>query len=395
MSTITINYTANYGGNHRICYRQVGTTNYCCLLDTVAAIGPQTFTIDFSVPADYCFGTANQVTTPVVSDCGPYEYEGYVQPICETIDSLDARTPFTVSFTQVPTCLSYEVECITTDVASIALDSAGEAYLSFPTITFTGGPCSVSSAATVTTMEAFNVQSSFPNVSTGYSPLNVITITGGVGTPITIRVDTVDGGGSIQTFTVLNNGSYTTLPGTTNVASTVAPAGGTGATFNINYQVETITVGTLGTGCSGPVQAQFVGGTPEVQGAIVVAMDPCPTFASPSCGAVQNVEGEIAVPVIFCESTGAPVLDPAYNVTPIGTCCNCKRVTAIVTGDLGTVLPYYYYTDYLTKNVIYVAGPIALNPGGVNLGTFQIQEGSFATAPGFNANLTLTEADCI
>lgn len=394
MATITLNYTANYGGNHRICYRRVGTTNYCCLNQVVTAVGPQTFTIDFSVPADYCFGTPEEVAVPVETDCGPYQYEGYIQPICEPLGSELSRTPFTTNFTQDPSCLSYSVECTTTDVASISLGFAGEGYLSIPTISFTGGPCGVSSAATVNTMEAFNVQQSFPNTSTGYAPLDVLTIVGGVGTAITIQVDTVDGGGKITDFTVLNAGSYTVLPGTTGVTTTVAPAGGTGATFEINYQIQSITVGTLGTGCSAPVFANVVGGSPEVAATVEVVMDPCPTFTSPSCGATQNIEGEIGVSTIFCDSA-LPVLDPAYNVLPVATCCNCNRVTATITGDLGEVLPYYYYTDYLTQDVVYVAGPIALNPTGVLLGTFQIQDGSFGVAPGYNAGLTLTPAACI
>jgi len=394
MATLTINYIANYAGNHRICYRQVGTTNYCCLTDVVAATGPQTFTIDFSVPADYCFGTANQVVTPVETACGPYAYEGYIQPICEPESSLLSRTPFgPITFTQDPTCLSYEIECITTDIQAINLGFAGEAYLSIPTITFTGGTCGVAPAASVNTMQAFNVQLPFLNTSTAYSPLDILTIVGGTGTPITLQVITVDGGGKILTFNVTNDGSYTVLPGTSGIAASGGT--GTGATFDINYEVESITVGTLGTACDGPVAGTFVGGTPEVPATIEVIMDPCTVFASPSCGAVQNVEGEIGVPVIFCESTGLPIIPADYTVTPVDTCCDCSRVTAVVTGAAGSILPYYYYTDYATKNVIYVAGPIALNPGGVNLGTFQIQAGSFALAPGYNAGLTLTPTDCI
>jgi hypothetical protein len=85
---------------------------------------------------------------------------------------------------------------------------------------------------------------------TGYTALDVVTIvgTGALGTAAaTIRIDTVNGGGTVTGITVLTAGNYTQLP--TNI-TTAAVSGGTGtlATFALTFKVNSITVGTAGSG---------------------------------------------------------------------------------------------------------------------------------------------------
>ncbi len=66
----------------------------------------------------------------------------------------------------------------------------------------------------------------------GYTALDVLTVVQTGGASCTVRVDTVDGGdGHIDTFTLLTGGTgYEVANG---LATTVAPAGGSGATINV------------------------------------------------------------------------------------------------------------------------------------------------------------------
>ena len=70
--------------------------------------------------------------------------------------------------------------------------------------------------------------------SAGYHIADVITLTG-TGSA-TIIVDTVDGGGGILTFHTSAVGTVTALPSNP-VSTTVAPSGGTGATFTLKWHL--------------------------------------------------------------------------------------------------------------------------------------------------------------
>lgn len=402
MATLTINYIANYAGNHRVCYRQVGTTNYCCLTHVVTTIGPQTFTIDFSVPADYCFGTANEVAVPVETECGPYEYEGYVQPGCEPEGSLLSITPWgPISFTQDPSCLSYDVECTTSFVQSITLTNSGYALEDFPTYTFTGGgPCSTPPTITIDSMTVTNGSIAVGDPGTGYQVGEILTMVGGVGTAATFTVTAIQGGGPtgpLAAITLATAGSYTTLPAVYPATTTATgSAGPNDASFYLFYGVEAITLTNNGTACTSPVSITF-NTSAEIAPTADVTMAPCPVITTPSCGTTTTVQIGFTHSVVFCESTGTPVLDPRYTVTPQGTCCDCKKATVTLIGG-GIPVPYVYYTDATTNNVVYLnnsgAGYIATLGGTVVFTGVNVINGSIGIAPGVEATLNIAYTDC-
>lgn len=111
----------------------------------------------------------------------------------------------------------------------------------------------------------------------GYTALDVLTLVGGTGTSATIRVDTVDGGGAILTFTVLTTGSYITLPGTAAVA--VTGGTGTNATFNIDYEVESLQLTDSGNGYRSATVAITGGGGAGATGTVTVANGIATTMA--------------------------------------------------------------------------------------------------------------------
>lgn len=121
---------------------------------------------------------------------------------------------------------------------------------------------------------------------TGYSAGDVVTISGGTKTTAaTITVNTVTAG-AITTFTLntVANQLYTVLPGTVGVA--VTGGTGTGATFNLAFDVETVTVTAGGAGYVG-ASVTFVGsavttatGTATVTSGAVASI----TVTSPGSG---------------------------------------------------------------------------------------------------------------
>lgn len=60
--------------------------------------------------------------------CAAVTYEGYVQPCCQEVASLEGRVPFTVTFTPAPACKSYQVTCISAAVAEVTVTTPGTGY---------------------------------------------------------------------------------------------------------------------------------------------------------------------------------------------------------------------------------------------------------------------------
>lgn len=404
MATITINYTANYLGNHRICYRQVGTTNYCCLTDVVSALGPQTFIIDFATPADYCDGTANEVVVPIETDCGPFDYEGYIQPTCEDLVSTNNRTPWTASFTTTPDCLAYIISCDSAGVGSVIIVDAGAGYVSIPGTTITGGG---GSGATVQTLMCTYPTGGIGinNQGTDYVIGENVFISGGTGTPIQVQVLTIGGAGELLTFALVGVGLYSVLPGIANVASTASGIG-VNATFNINYQLAAILVTAPGDDYTTIPTVNIPIVTPS-PGSATAVLAPCDDFTTPSCGSTATVGISVGQSAVFCDTTGTPVLaDDGYSVVPdpAVTCCGCSNITAAALG-LGEIIPYIYYTDATTHDVVYLdnggagfltttpATQILLGPLGDQTSANAIPN-SWGAAPGYEANFVVIATVC-
>lgn len=135
-ATITVNFTSNYNGPHRVCYRVVGAPSYICTvpgsppgapgINPNCGIGPCSYDIDIMVDNETC----DQV-----------DYEGYVQPTCEDEVSVDARDPFVMSFIPDPACDRYEVTCDNSPVASTTINDGGTGYTNgvYPGLASVGG----------------------------------------------------------------------------------------------------------------------------------------------------------------------------------------------------------------------------------------------------------------
>jgi hypothetical protein len=98
----------------------------------------------------------------------------------------------------------------------------------------------------------------------GYAVGNTLTVNGG----IVLTVATVNGAGSILTFTVTTRGNVTNIP-TDPVTPTGTSGAGVNATVNLRWEVNTVTVTNGGTGyTSGNVV--FSGGTSNATGTVTI-----------------------------------------------------------------------------------------------------------------------------
>lgn len=129
-------------------------------------------------------------------------------------------------------------------LTAIAVNAATSSATSFPTIVIGSGneetPATTQVHAQVDTVTV-NAQ------GTGYTVNDVLTLDLGTGTEATITVDTIDTAGEILTATVTTSGDYTAFTsGVTGIS--VTGGTGTGATFDVEVSVLSVTLLTAGEG---------------------------------------------------------------------------------------------------------------------------------------------------
>ena len=89
------------------------------------------------------------------------------------------------------------------------------------------------------------------NPGTNYVAGDTITVSGGTGTSATFVVlATASTPGAVTSLQQISSGSYTSLPGSTGVATTTDSEFGAGLTLNLTYRVNDVNIGAGGTGYS-------------------------------------------------------------------------------------------------------------------------------------------------
>lgn len=132
-SILSITYTPNYVGCHRICFR-TSEENYCCYLDESGVVigTPKTVTINLTEDYADCL-----VTSPQEFGCqGITPIEGYVQACCVNASSTVGRISFETTYNSTP-CESYSVTCDESGVSEIAVNNPGYGWPVGVTPTFT------------------------------------------------------------------------------------------------------------------------------------------------------------------------------------------------------------------------------------------------------------------
>jgi len=179
-ATLTIDFTSNYAGAHRVCWRLQGSGNPYNCSTLVNCVGGNT--------------ACQAIVTASVNDTscdGMITFEGYVQAACEDILSTNGRLTWTVDFTPTVVCERHEITCLRGPIDIIQIIDGGTGYLVGDTVVITrdGGDTETTDA--------------------------------------TITIDTVGGGGEITAFTITDGGLYGVQP-------TASITSGTGSGVDLN-----------------------------------------------------------------------------------------------------------------------------------------------------------------
>lgn len=156
--------------------------------------------------------------------------------------------------TAVSACTLRVTSVSSGDITGVVVQEGG-AYSTVPSnpVSVTGGggtgaTFNLTSASNGWTLERRSLEAASATVAaagTGYNVADVLTLTtvGAVGitTSAQFTVATLTGGpgSGVATVTLLTAGKYEETPGTSGVATTVAPSGGTGCTLNVTYVAPT------------------------------------------------------------------------------------------------------------------------------------------------------------
>lgn len=368
---LTITFTNQYVGPHRVCYRRMTPvptnpsepctvlTSFCCV---TVATGPGTGT--------------NTVTIPVIVDnesCDSATWEVYVQAECEDIATTDGRVYVTPNpgFTPTPTCLPVTYTCnevplagfIITDDGRTSVNGGG--YTGAETVSV-GGDTSGTLTVGIGDPNDLLITNPGSGAATDATYLGV-PLTGGSGTGATATV--VITGGVVAGITSLGTAltpyvvgdilgvDQTYDPGLTGLvgeAITVVEID-TGTVTGISF---TPPPGTLYT--SPPAVVIAAGTTPPSQATATAVLGLCDKdwdlgtqCDSAGAGAYGPMPIEIALGQSFdlCYQNGTSdaTLPAGFTEGPSSECCyDCVDVT-FTNGTANTIS--YMYVDCFTKQV--------------------------------------------
>ena len=112
-ATITVDFLANYAGQHRACWRVQGSGNPYVCTNLVTCVGG----------GNPCQALINVMVDP--ESCEDVIFEGYIQATCQVEGSSIDRVPFTVTYTPNPTCKMYSLINTTGDVYDFTSSELG------------------------------------------------------------------------------------------------------------------------------------------------------------------------------------------------------------------------------------------------------------------------------
>lgn len=291
-ATITVDFTANYAGDHRVCWRILGSVGpYDC--STV---------VNCTGGATTCQAIFNADVNTTSCD-GTVTFEGYVQAACEDIASLNGRLAFTVDFIPTVICKRNVVTCANVGIESITVDTAGEGYPSAPVVTITGDGVGATAISTISDDSVDTI--TLPTLPDGTGYIDGVYVdyptTGGTGTGFTID------------FTVMG-GEVVSIEGTNSISE-----GGFGG------------IGYTGGGGDAPTpDPAGSAGTPSV--AMVIVVDTVQSGTLQSITLTAPGSGFTSVPTIGIANTGSTpstataILAPCLDWLAVGTDCDSNIV---------------------------------------------------------------------
>lgn len=286
-ATITVTFTAQYAGTHRVCFRIQGSGDSYDCNTLISCVGGGTS----------CVAVINTFVDPEWCD-NPVVFEGYVQPTCEDVLSTNSREGWSENYVPSPTCEAWTVTCAFTDITTINITDPGNGYTGVPgdytvTINYTGdSPTQTVTTNNVVIGTGFIIDSEITTAGTSYVRSEEITafdniIPGSgydvngtytdvpvIGTGIDATADVTISGGAITAVIVGNNagGAYTDGETVTFADSDLGgrTAGSAGsADVNGVSASETICITDSGSGTGAVVAIGRVGGGGEIEALVI------------------------------------------------------------------------------------------------------------------------------
>ena len=351
-ATLTINFTSNYAGPHRVCYRLNGTGAYDCTTVVTCTGGGALCTATINIMVD------NET-------CDPVQYDGYVQATCEDIGSLVGRVPFVITFTPNPTCKGYTISCASVSVLDYTVGINGSGYNPAipPIVTVAPGPGIGATATAVVsdngilTVNTLNAGAGYVNGTYNLVPAQTIS---GVGSGALFTV--VVAGGAIASVTLatpLNAGTdYAVNDAFDFNAANLGGAGAGGLFSVLTVDYGRVIDVVLSTGGSGYVTAPAVTIAAPGAGVTATATSVLGTCAAYNAGNNCDATPKANITLALGESTivCTPVVPPApenptsgITIVQDACCYDCTSYTVeLGEGDQSRVI----YTDCATRNQV-------------------------------------------
>jgi hypothetical protein len=364
---LQVSFTATYVGEHRVCWRIQGSGDpYDCTTLVMAVFGANVTIIFLVVEENYC---------------GPYEFEGYVQPTCVAEGDPSLKTAWTpVQYVNTPDCEPYVLTCSTVSLARIDITNWGTGYDPLPgmepLVTVAGDATAI---AVVDSLGNGIKTYAIVDGGSGYygggygKAINIPATTATLG--IDAKFDVTVSAGVVVEIVVRDGGSAWT-PGD-NFSFSAAALGGTVLTPFIGGVAAVTAIGNIkqiqltfiGTGYNSvpvvSVDPPLIGDTAAVVARLTGCQSITGALLGPNCDA--SVRSDIvSMPlnsaIKFCNPTLSPPLGGyAQGWTQSnGECCYLPCTCYNISLDAGGTVEYYY-TDCITGNLTYgtfeAAGP--------------------------------------
>ena len=344
-ATLTRNFTANYVGQHRVCY-SVNSSGTTCVTVTCAGNGAP------------C--SANIPITVDNETCADVVFSGYAQPICQPFGSLEGRAPFSYTFTPTPACKRYQLTLNTTSIQSFTVTNPGAGYnpgVGFK-ITISGGG-GLNGDGYAQTGYGLILSTFAANGGSGYTngTYSNVPLTGGNGTGALANI--VVSGGSVNSCTIVSSGTGyrdtdVLIPQASSLGASV-PTVNAGITITTDYgKVTSVSVLDGGSGYTSVPTCVIPALASTTQATCVAVLAKGQTFSVNNCSGVTRLTPanlSVGQSTAVCSSTTAPTVPSNYSIVQSGNCvCNCTRYQ--LQRMMGSTTIHYVYTDCVTGNKV-------------------------------------------